>query len=192
METASVANRYARTLYSYAVEENARDVVRTDCGAIRNLIANSPDFAAFITNPTIPRKTASQTIAQLFQQQAGPVTLRFLDFLVSRERLSLLESICEIYEQLVCVELGVLKVKVTAAHDLSTEQLAAMKQKLHAQYDKTIDATVVVDTSLIGGFRLQVGDHIRDFSLLAKLDQFEQCVIDAQHEHSKYKVKSWR
>ncbi len=192
METPSVANRYARTLFAYAVEEDARDAVRADCGAIRQLIGSSPEFAAFIENPTIPADTARQAMATLFEKEADPVTLRFLAFLASRSRLSLLETICSVYEQLVCGELGLLKVAITAAHELSDAQLAAIKEKLHLQYGKTILAEVAVDASLIGGFKIREGDQIRDFSLLAKLDLFEKSVTNAKHEHPKYKAKSWR
>lgn len=192
MKTSSVANRYARTLHAHALEEHVRDEVRADCRAIRRMIGSTPEFSSFVENPTIPPETASQVILRLFKDQADPVTLRFLLFLASRERLSLLGSICDVYEQLVCEDLGILKVTVTAAHDLSDTQLEALKEKLQVRYGRTIVADVKVDTSFIGGFRIQAGDRISDFSLRSRLDQFEQSVINAQHQHSKYKVKSWR
>jgi len=192
METTSIANRYSRTLYAYAVEEDARDAVRSDCEAIRQLMESTPEFEAFVENPTIPPETANRALLMLFQDSSHPVTLRFLTFLTSRGRLSLLASICDIYEQQVCEKLGILKITITAAHELSEAQLAAMKDKLHLQYDRTIVADVNVDASLIGGFKLQVGDHIRDYSLLAKLNQFEESVANARHEHPKYKAETWR
>jgi F-type H+-transporting ATPase subunit delta len=92
-----------------------------------------------------------------------------------------------VYEQQVCEELGILKVQITAAHALTDAQLTAMKQKLHDRYQKQIDADVSVDPSLIGGFKIKVGDLIRDFSIVTQLDQFEKSVINAKHEHPKLK-----
>jgi F-type H+-transporting ATPase subunit delta len=70
-------------------------------------------------------------------------------------------------------------VKITAAHELSDQQLTAMKQKLGDRYGKKIEAKVSVDPSLIGGFKIQVGDQIQDYSIATKLDKFEQGVIKA-------------
>jgi F-type H+-transporting ATPase subunit delta len=187
MEIPFVASRYARTLYDFAVEEGARDAVRSDCEAIRRLIATSPEFAAFVANPTIPPEAASSAINELFGNKAHEATLRFLGFLCTRGRLNLLEAVCDLFEERVCEEQGLLKVRITSAHELSDAQLATMKQKLADRYAKTIEAEANVDPALLGGFKVQVGDRIKDLSMSNKLDQFEQRVINAKHEHDKLK-----
>lgn len=183
MEVTSVSKRYGSALYDFSVEQDARDAVRADCAAIRQLVEGSGEFAEFVADPTIPLPEAEKAVVALFEQQAHPATLQFLKFLVSKRRLDQLPAVCEVYEQQVCEELGILKVKITAAHEMTETQLENMKQKLHARYEKQIDADVQVDPALIGGFKIQVGDHIRDFSMATKLDQFEQSVINAKHEH---------
>ncbi len=178
MEISSVANRYAQALYDYAVEGNARDAVRNDCADLRELIKSSKEFSAFIHDPTTPPEIAEQSLAALFEDKVDAVTLRFLRFLVSKGRLGELRGICAAYEQHICEDLGLLKVKITAAHELTEAQLTAIKQKLHSRYNKEIDAEVKVKASLIGGFKIQVGDYIQDFSIITQLDQFEQKVIN--------------
>jgi F-type H+-transporting ATPase subunit delta len=185
MEVTSVSRRYGAALYDFAVEQDARDVVRADCSAIRKLSDGSSEFADFIADPTIPLYEAEKTVVALFEGQAHPATLQFLRFLVSKKRLDQLPAVCEVYEQQTCEELGILKVKVTAAHELTDAQLVGMKQKLQDRYQKQIDADIQVDPALIGGFKIQVGDHIRDFSMSTKLDQFEKSVINAKHQHPK-------
>ncbi len=179
MEISSVAKRYAQALYDFSAEGNATDAVRADCTAIRQLIDSSKDFSAFIENPTIPPETADQTVVALFEKKAHAVSLRFLRFLVTKGRLNELRGICDAFEQHICEDLGILKVKITAAHELSDTQLTVMKEKLSTRYSKQIDAAVKVDPSLIGGFIIQVGDYIQDFSIVTKLDHFEEQVIRA-------------
>ena len=187
MEITSVSRRYGAALYDFAGAQNARDAVRADCSAIGRLFCDSSEFAAFVLDPTIPLREAENTIVALFEGKADAVTLQFLRFLVSKRRLDQLPAVCEVYEQQVCEELGILKVHVTAAHELTDVQLMEMKQKLHDRYQKEIDANVSVEPALIGGFKIKVGDHIRDFSIATQLDQFEKSVINAKHEHSKLK-----
>ena len=179
MEISSVSKRYAGALYDFAVEQDARDAVRTDCTAIVALFEGAPEFSNFVESSTIIPQVAEKTIDALFAGKAHPATLRFLHFLISKGRLDQLRAICEVYEQQVSEELGNLKVTITAAHELSDSQVAKMKEKLQARYNKQIDENVKVDAALIGGFKIQVGDHISDFSIATKLDQFEQSVINA-------------
>jgi F-type H+-transporting ATPase subunit delta len=187
MEITSVSRRYGTALYDFAREQNARDAVREDCSAIGRLLSDSTEFNAFVLDPTIPQPEAERTIIALFEGKADASTLQFLRFLVSKRRLNQLPAVCEVYEQQVCEELGILKVQIMAAHALTDAQLTAMKQKLHDRYQKQIDADVSVDPSLIGGFKIKVGDLIRDFSIVTQLDQFEKSVINAKHEHPKLK-----
>ncbi|WP_372796267.1 ATP synthase F1 subunit delta [Pontiella sp.] len=179
MDVTAVSRRYANALFDFAGEQQARDAVRKDCAAIAALYDASEDFALFVLNPTVPPAEAEQMLTALFEARAHPATLQFLRFLVSRNRLAELRAVCEVFEELSCEELAIIKVRITAAHELTGEQLEAMKARLQAQYQKQIEAEVEVDRSLIGGFKIKVGDHIRDFSLLSKLDQFEQSVIRA-------------
>lgn len=185
MEITPVSRRYGVAFYDFAVEQNARDAVRSDCAAMGTLFGDSVEFADFVMDPTIPLHVAEKTLVALFDAQANPATLRFLRFLVSKRRLDQLPAVCTVFEERSCEDLGILKVKITAAHKLTEVQLAAMKEKLSARYKKKIDANVQVDASLIGGFKIQVGDLIRDFSMLTKLDEFEKSVINAKHQHPK-------
>lgn len=179
MDIPAVARRYAEALYDLAVEEDVADAVRVDLAAIRAMTGKSSDFADFLGNPTIAPDTVDRTVTALFKNRAHPVTMRFLQFLASKGRLNQLRAVCDAYEQHICEDLGILKVVITAAHDLSTEQLSSMKQCLQVRYKKQIEAEVEVDPSLIGGFKVQVGDRIRDFSIFTKLEQFEKRVLNA-------------
>ena len=179
MESSSVARRYAQALYDYAAEENALDAVRSDCQAITRLIESSDEFSEFVNNPTIPAGVADNAVTSLFTDESHPATLRFIRFLVSRGRLDQLGGVCDLLEQRICDDAGILKVKITAAHDLSGGQLDSMKEKLSARYGKQIEAEVSKDVDLIGGFKIQVGDTIQDFSIATKLEQFEQQAINA-------------
>jgi F-type H+-transporting ATPase subunit delta len=188
MDIPVVARRYAQALYDLSVEEEVTDDVRSDLVTIRQMIGTLPEFAEVLNNPTIPPVEAERMMESLFGDQAHPATMRFIRFLAARGRLKQLRAVCDAYEQRICEDLGILKVRITAAHKLTDGQLSAMKEKLGSRHGKTIETEVTVDTSLISGFKVQAGDRISDFSLVNKLNQFEQGVINARHEHAKLKV----
>ena len=184
MEITSVARRYGGALYDYAVEHDARDGIRADCTALLDLIRSSKEFADFVADPTIPPQEEEGALIALFDGKVHSGTMRFLRFLAAKRRLEQLPGVCAVYEERVCDELGILKVSVTAAHELSETQQVAMTEKLAARYNKKIDAEIKVDPALKGGFKIKVGDHIRDFSLATKLKRFEESVLDVKSKHA--------
>ena len=122
---------------------------------------------------------AGEKSTALITDESHPATLRFIRFLVSRGRLDQLGGVCAVLEQRICEDAGILKVKITSAHELTDAQLDAMKEKLGTRHGQQIEAEVQVDAALIGGFKIQIGDTIQDFSIATKLEQFEQQVINA-------------
>ncbi|MFT5121863.1 MAG: F-type H+-transporting ATPase subunit delta [Candidatus Omnitrophota bacterium] len=179
METSAAAERYARALFDQAQEEHALASIREDMLALTGLIRDNADFAAFVADPTIPEGKRADSLDALFAGKAHPMTLRFLKLLNMKGRFGELAVVGQVFENMVCDQLGILKVKITAAHDLSLEQLDKLKAKLGARHGKEIQAEVETDPSLVGGFKIQVGDHISDHSIATKLDKFKQRVINA-------------
>jgi len=179
MVSSSAAKRYAQALFDLTREEDTLALVREDILSLGGLIRDHADFATYVADPTIPEGQREEAIDQLFAEKAHPTTLRLLKLLNRKGRFAELGAVCQVFEEMICDHLGILKVKITAAHDLSLEQLDNMKTRLGACHGKEIEAAVETDLSLVGGFKVQVGDHIRDYSIATKLENFKQRVINA-------------
>ncbi|MCC6579061.1 MAG: F0F1 ATP synthase subunit delta, partial [Phycisphaeraceae bacterium] len=63
----------------------------------------------------------------------------------------------------------ILKARLVSAFALRPEQIDALRRKLEAKYQKQIDLAVDTDSSLLGGFVVQVRDTVHDCSVRGKL-----------------------
>ncbi len=70
-------------------------------------------------------------------------------------------------------------VTVRSARPLSASQLAAVGEKLKARSGKDIVVAGETDPALIGGFSIQVGDHIYDSTVATLLARFRHALIHA-------------
>ena len=59
---------------------------------------------------------------------------------------------------------------MTSAVDLDPQQRDRMAAALGSIYGRTIHLNTVVDASVIGGIRVQIGDEVVDGTVLRKLD----------------------
>ena len=172
-----VASRYATALFQLARERDQLDVAAQDLSALRKLCCESDDFRDFVANPLLKPEKQKEALSTCMHGKINPLTLQFLQQLCDRERLAVLPDICHAFHQMVQEENGVLEVQVVSAQKLEAAQLDRLKEKLARKYGKSIELEETVDPELIGGFTLQVGDEITDYSVATQLAKFRRQVM---------------
>ncbi len=179
MHASPVAHRYTQALLDAARGQGVLDAVNADFAALKELLESSPDFAAFVADPTVPDDKREAALAALFEGKAHALTLDFLRLLSRKRRLAILSGILLAFQDQVDAERGEIEAEIVSAGPLSAVQIKNLCGKLEQRSGKTIRPRVRVDASLLGGFRVRMGDVIEDFSLATKLETFKRNVINA-------------
>jgi len=175
----AVAKRYAPALLAAAREQDVLDALEADLRGLRELLDTSEAFSDFVAHPLLSEEQRRATLDKLFGKKAAPITRNFFSLLVERDRLADLPDIVEEALDRLREEHGILPVEVVSAEKLLVRQQKDLEKKLGERTGKTIQLTCEVDESLIGGFRIKMGDVVEDYSLAAKLETFKQNVINA-------------
>ena len=174
MRNTVIARRYARALLNLALEQQVLTPVRADLRELHGLLRASPELAWLLGRGPLGVELRATQVKKLLEGRLHPLALRFLLFLNARRRLVLLDTLLTIFEELCDQQEGVVRVQITAAHELSAPQLAALQGKLAARLQRPMKTAVTVDAKLIGGFKLQIGDDVQDFSLATQLALLRQ------------------
>ena len=167
-----IAIRYALALSEYAQEKISIDVIYKNLTAIREGIEQSPEFASFLQDLDIPFLKFKTVVEAVFKNKLDPITWQFLDFLKKQDRLNIFKEICIEFEKLYFEYKKILKVKIISTQTLKTDHLEAIAKRLKSRFKKDIRYDVDINPRLIGGFKIQVGDSIYDFSIQNQLDKF--------------------
>ena len=176
--SSSVASRYARALIDLAKERRSLPRVRGEIDRLAELLAESPAFAEFVGDPSIDDDQRAAVFAKVCG--GADKSLRdFLGLLVAKQRVDALPDICQAFVDLHDKEQGVLRAEVTSAAELSQSQLDRLCAKLAEREGREVHLLAAVDPSLVGGFRIRMGDQITDHSVAYKLKQFRQRVLNA-------------
>ena len=166
---APVARRYARALYALAVDIQATEAVRDDLASLRRSLSESAELAAFAGNYLVPHGLRAEALKALFADRIAPLTWRFVRFLESKRRLGLLDDMARAYEADEQARRGIVQGTVTAAIPLDAIRVQAVEQGASVRTGKTVVLSSITDAAMLGGFRLQIGDTVYDYSLAARL-----------------------
>ncbi len=179
MSNHSIAQPYAQAIFEMAQEQVLLDQIESDMNVIRDLLANCTEFELFIENPLVTRDARDTILNAVFATHINELTLRFLRFVSAKNRLAIVASIMDVLRAMILDHRGILESTVVSARPLSDAQLADISAKLKTKFHKEIQTTASVDESLIGGFRVQVGDAVYDYSVLNQLDNLKHNIIHA-------------
>ncbi len=98
-----VSESYAKALVELAEEKGKLEPVHADVDAIASLLQNNKKLTDLLFNPVVdPEK--KRAVLQKIGKEAGfnQYTNNFLNLLVQKDRLPLLEEICQEFEDLYC------------------------------------------------------------------------------------------
>lgn len=171
MRQTQTARRYAHALMDLARERKVIDRVFADITAILDLVRATPELQVFFSNPVIKNETKKSTVKNIFSTIVGPDTMAFLLFLCDRNRENLLEEIGESFIEMRNAELGIVKADVFSVVDLTKAQIEELQHRVTSITGKTPKFSFKKDPSLIGGFKVRIGDTVIDGSVRYQLEK---------------------
>ena len=172
------ANRYAKALMDVLYPDNAEAGFQ-QLQRFSELLREQPDAGRILENPTIPVERRKALLKGLGETLGFHRSVRnFLDLLVERNRLDILDDIRSAYQTVMDEKLGIVRAQVTAARPLDPAEQQQLATKLQAVTGKKVQMEVAVDPALIGGVVAKVGSTIYDGSLRQQLKTFKNRLIE--------------
>lgn len=171
-ENVTLARPYAEAAFQLAKTQNALSSWSTTLTALAALTQNV-DIGECIDSPKLsPARLVELCIACVTKGASTNLTddqKNFVRVLVDNERLSVVPEISMLFESLKHAFEGIKEADITTAFPLDAVTLKALVTDLEAKFSCKIKATQKVDSELIGGVRIAIGDEVIDASVRGKL-----------------------
>ena len=139
-----------------------------------------PQFMEILTLPKLSKDDKKNLIKNVFSKDASQILVNFLMVLIDKDRISLLNEIMVAYNQLVNQHLGILEGTVYSAVDLSKEQLTRLTYTFTKKLNKKIKLNVVIDPTLLGGYKVSLGDVVYDNSIKLQLKNLKNNLLNVE------------
>jgi F-type H+-transporting ATPase subunit delta len=172
----STARRYAEAAFQLAARDDALDAFGDGLDlAVRML--GGDEVVGILRNPARPLTDRTALVDELLGKRVPEPVRKIAGLLVARGRVDRLPNVAAEYRRLLNKQNGVVEAVATAAAPLNREETAALERKVTEMTGKTVDLTVMVDESLIGGLTVRVGDTLYDASVRGRLERLRERLV---------------
>lgn len=170
MAESKVAKRYAKSLLGLATELNQQDVAFADMNLLESTIEASHDLATLLSSPVVRPDLKQSIMSKIFGDQFSELTTKFINLIIDKGRESQLKYIASNYVAQYKNGKDINTATVRTASKLLPDAFAKIEAMVKVQTGGTVELKEVVDSELIGGFVLRIGDKQLDTSILSELN----------------------
>ena len=181
MSEITIARRYAQALNEQAAQAGVLDQVDVDIQLISDALADSRELRDFFGSPIVSREKKAVVVKELFSGRLQQITLTFMSLLVEKRREDVFPAVVTSYRELRDAELGITAVTVRTAYELSDEDREALVRALKSLTGKEVRLQARVDTSILGGVVIRVGDTVYDGSISNHLATLRERLQSGAH-----------
>ncbi|XP_047478762.1 ATP synthase subunit O, mitochondrial-like [Penaeus chinensis] len=170
-----VEGRYATALYSAAMKKKALDAVDKDLKELSGLLKTDPQLKDFLTNPLLSKDLKKEAInSVLAKKNASPLTVNLFGALAENGRLASVDGVLSSFGVIMAAVRGEVICEVTTAKALDAAMQKELEASLKAFLKKgeSLQLTMKVDPSIIGGMIVSIGDKYADMSMASKIKKF--------------------
>lgn len=177
MSQSTIAKRYANALFQLAQEKQIVADVNADLEEIVKVIETSPELISLLSSPKFSIERKKQIVAEIFAN-ANPIVVNTLEFLIDKKRVNEVKSLAEQYKQLAAEAQGSAEATVFSTRGLTDQE----KEEISTSFGKLVGKerltiTNVIEPSILGGVRVQIGNYIFDNTVASKLEGLKRTLV---------------
>ncbi|MCC6495175.1 MAG: F0F1 ATP synthase subunit delta [Propionibacteriaceae bacterium] len=173
---AALERQGVRALLGQAQATGKLDTVEEELFRFSRTVVGDQALRRALDDRRAPRTARRQLVSDLLDGRVEPTTVE-LAARATGARARTYEATLADYLKLAAAARARAIAKVTVARDLTAAQRDRLQEALVRQLGRQVNLQVVVDPSVIGGARVQVGDEVIEGTVAGKLAAAEQQLL---------------
>lgn len=177
MSQSIAANRYAKALYELAKEKNVVAETAADLREVRIVFTESKDLFNLLVAPNLTTEKKFELIDSIFSS-VQPIIVDALKVILVNNRIDETVSVIDSFIRIANDESGVEDAIVYSTEALTEDQLERISTTFAKQVGKdSLNITNEIDSSLIGGIKLIIGNRIYDNTIVSKVNGLRRALL---------------
>lgn len=165
MKAQELSHKYATAVFSLALE-NWLAALRH----VQDKLADSPQLNQNLQDSTRSFSERQKELDAILPKDTGQPIRNFFYTLLKEGDLDLLGSVVSELDRMTRGGPLVQVARVTTAFELADNEKEQFRQKLRSKYGQDLEFVFNVDSSILGGAIVQVGDKVIDGSVATRLE----------------------
>lgn len=170
-----VEKRYAQAMFELL--GNEANTAAEELKSFVEIYETDRDFSSFLLDPRIRSDDKQSAVRNIFTGRLSKNTLNFILLLIAKKRIGYIHSIYDQFMHMVEQSANVLEIEIISAMPLAQNQLDSIKEKFRVKYKaNAVKSKETIDTSIIGGVKVIVGDKVYDGSIKGRIESLTEQV----------------
>ncbi len=166
-----VEKTYGDALFELSVETSKVDELFEEAKAIKDVLKNNEELTQLLNHPKIGKEDKEKVAVNVFKGRVSEDMTGFLLLVIRKDRQKYLGKIFDYYIDRVKEYKKIGVATVTTAYEISEAQKKSIEDKLISTTDyETFEIEYIVDSAIIGGMIIRVGDKVIDSSIKNKIE----------------------
>jgi len=174
MSELTVAARYAKAIIDLAEEQKLVEPIKGDMELFLHTLRANPELKAVLANPIVSHSKKVKILEEIFASKVNKASLAFFKLMVNKSRGEVLYATAGEFINLYDIKNHIVHASVTSATALSETNKQKMIADIQAATGGTVKLNTKIDSSLIGGFVLTVGDRQVDTSIASDINKLKK------------------
>jgi ATP synthase F1 delta subunit len=175
---ADAARVYAEALFEVGRDKGKLDALQQQLGQFADAVDRNRELQVFFFSPYLSTAEKQEGIEKAITG-AEPELINFLELLVDKHRMTEVFRIRRELDELWKRENRRIDVTVTSAVELDPAVVEKIGQEVERQTEEKVDLSSRVDSEILGGIVLQVGNMVLDASIRSRLEKLRKSVATA-------------
>ena len=175
---ADAARVYAEALFAAGEDKGKIDELQEQLGQFADAIDGDRELQIFLFSPYLSSGVKKAGL-QRAVSGAEPEFANFLELLIEKGRMPEIFRIRREYDELWKKAHQRLDVTVTSAIELDPGVVGKIGEEVERQTGEKVELTSRVDSEILGGIVLRVGNMVLDASIRARLEKLRKSVASA-------------
>ncbi|MCZ2111166.1 MAG: ATP synthase F1 subunit delta [Dehalococcoidia bacterium] len=171
MADVQAAKRYAQAAFDIARDQGTIATWRAELADVASVLTDS-EAAPVLADGRIPLDRRLGMVGRVLD--VSPLVLNLAKLLVQKGRTSEARAVADAFDRMADEHAGIAHAEVTTAVELSPDELTAIESRLSASLGKRVRAVGTVDSAIIGGVIVRVGDQLVDGSVRSRLQRLRR------------------
>lgn len=167
----------AQAAFATADKAGSLDRVENELFHFGRAVDASSELQMTLTDPSINSATKSAIVGDLLGSKVDAASLNLIEYVAGHLRGRRVDSVLETFGNLAAAQRNQVVAEVRAAVALDAEQTRRLAAALSKITGKDVRVNVAIDSSVVGGISVAIGEEVFDGTVAARLESARRALL---------------
>ena len=180
MKLEQKAKQFSEAMFHVAAASNSEIDVKDSLSHLSKSIKNLPELRSFLLSKRVTSPDKSKAVNAVFSEKCHSIVIEFIALIEKENIVKLIPLLEKYFNTLLIKKKNVVNVNAEISQEMKEDKKIQFKGMLDKALNKNSELSFNVNSKLLGGIRLRVGNELIDVSLINHLNKLRHEMLDAK------------